>query len=143
MVSPASGGPPDDRAAWPGDDLMLRVGTDLLSVADVEAAIGAHADRYLRRVYTEGELEDCQGSAQRLAARFAAKEAAIKVLRPVARAVPWREIEVRRDPGGWVQLHLLGSAAALAREEGLDGWAVSLAHEREWVTAVVIAEATT
>jgi holo-[acyl-carrier protein] synthase len=122
---------------------MLRVGTDLLSVADVEAAVAAHGERYLRRVFTARELDDCAGAPERLAARFAAKEAAIKVLRPADRAVPWREIEVRRDPAGWVGLHLFGSAAALAEEQGLGGWAVSLAHERELATAVVIAEATT
>jgi holo-[acyl-carrier protein] synthase len=122
----------------------VRVGIDLVSVETVAESIRTHADHYLQRVYTERELSDCRTaegvSAERLAARFAAKEATLKVLRPREEGISLREIEVRRDPAGWVDLALDGPAAALATEAGVTGLAVSLTHEDGYASAVVIAE---
>ena len=124
----------------------IRVGTDLCSVRDVEASVEAFGDRYLRRVYTEHELEYCgrdpQRSAERLAARFAAKEAVVKVLRPREARPEWKSIEVRRDPDGWCELSLTGTAARLAREQAIDSLAVSLSHEAGLANAVVVATLT-
>jgi holo-[acyl-carrier protein] synthase len=126
--------------------MHLSVGIDLVSVESVEASIRTHASRYLQRVYTEREVADCGGELavdpERLAARFAAKEATLKVLRPVDGGVPWRSIEVRRDPAGWVELELSGAAAELAAEHGLDRFVVSLSHEGGLASAVVVATGT-
>lgn len=122
----------------------VRVGIDLVSVQSVEESVRTHGERYLDRVYTERELSECSTSAgvdiERLAARFAAKEAALKVLRPHGEGVSWRAIEVRRDPLGWVDLELTGQAAALAAEAGLTHFAVSLTHEAGFASAVVVSE---
>ena len=124
--------------------MPLRVGIDLVSVEEVREAIREHGARYLERLFTPGELRDCgqngEPEPERLAARFAAKEATLKVLRPGDQAVPWADIEVMRDPTGWVALELTGAAAALARDQGLDGFALSISHERGFATAVVVAE---
>jgi holo-[acyl-carrier protein] synthase len=121
----------------------VRVGIDLVSVSSVQEAIRLHAKSYLERVYSERELQDCrlsQGIApERLAARFAAKEATLKVLRPADDAVPWHAIEVLRDPSGWVELRLSGGAAALANAAGLTEFSVSLTHEDGMAAAVVVA----
>jgi holo-[acyl-carrier protein] synthase len=118
-----------------------RVGIDLASVSDVREAVAAHGDRYLQRVYTARELADCAGDPARLASRFAAKEAAIKVLRPRRdSALPWSDIEVVRHPDGWTELHLAGSAAARAEHEGLATFSVSVSHEGDTACAVVLAE---
>jgi len=121
----------------------MRVGIDLASVASVRESIGDHGDRYLQRIYTEAELHDCRSAegfvAERLAARFAAKEAALKVLRPREDAIPWHDIQVVRDPSGWVGLTLSGAAARLAAEQGLGELALSISHEAGFATAVVIA----
>jgi holo-[acyl-carrier protein] synthase len=120
---------------------VLRVGTDLVRVASIEAAIAEHGDRYLRRLFTERELADCAGAPERLAARYAAKEATLKVLRPGPDdSVPWAEIEVVRNSAGWVELSLSGAAARLAAVSDLGGFAVSLTHEADYASAVVIAE---
>jgi holo-[acyl-carrier protein] synthase len=121
----------------------VRVAIDLVSVASVRDAIQLHADRYLRRVYTEQELADCSGVSgapdpTRLAARFAAKEAAMKVLRAGDTGLSMRSIEVRRSPDGWVDLALSGMAADLARERGLSGFALSVSHEDDYAAAVVV-----
>src|SRR3954451_1244370 len=95
--------------------MASRVGIDLTSASGVREAVAAHADRYLQRVYTAQELLDCGGDPARLAGRFAAKEAAIKVLRPSSdTALPWSDIEVLRSPEGWTELRLAGSAATYA-----------------------------
>jgi holo-[acyl-carrier protein] synthase len=120
--------------------VAIRVGIDLVSVAEVAESVREHGDRYLERIYTERELDDCGGDHERLAARFAAKEAAIKALRPGDEAVPWREIEVVRAPSGAVELALHGRAAALAAEALVLGFAVSLTHQSGLASAVVIAE---
>ncbi|MGA8365568.1 MAG: 4'-phosphopantetheinyl transferase superfamily protein [Solirubrobacteraceae bacterium] len=124
--------------------MAIRVGTDLVSVESVRESINTHASRYLERVYTERELSDCRSETgvdpQRLAARFAAKEAALKVLRPADEAVPWLSIEVRREPSGWVELELTGAAAALALDAGMSELALSISHEGEFASAVVIAD---
>lgn len=126
------------------DVVTLRVGTDLVSVETVRDSIEAHAEHYLARVYTPREVEDCSSSGEldpeRLAARFAAKEAALKVLRPREEGIPWNTIEVRRDPSGWVELALSGPAAALAADAGVSEMSLSIAHEGDFATAVVVAE---
>jgi holo-[acyl-carrier protein] synthase len=122
---------------------------DLVAVADVRDSVCAHADRYLTRIYSPRELADCSGqppevAAERLAARFAAKEAAMKVLRQGGEdadpAIPWKAIEVVRDPSGAPELAFSGRAAELAREAGIGTIAVSLTHERTYAAAVVVAE---
>lgn len=126
--------------------MALRVGTDLVAVADVRASIDAFHSRYLDRVFTAGELADCalpggDHDAARLAARVAAKEAVFKALRPQDDALPWTSVEVRRGPGGAPELRLTGPAGVLAERAGIDTLAVSLAHEGGLATALVVAEA--
>jgi holo-[acyl-carrier protein] synthase len=124
--------------------LSWRVGTDLCSVSAVADSVSCFGQRYLGRIYTEDELAYCLAApgqaAQRLAARFAAKEATIKVLRPRGFWPDWRTIEVRKDPGGWCDICLTGSAARLAAEEGIVGFDVSVSHENDLASAVVIAQ---
>ncbi len=99
-----------------------------------------HGQRYLERVYTVQELHDCGGDPRRLAERFAAKEAAMKVLRRADESIPWRSIEVRRMAGGAPSLELSGPAADLAHEQGIATLTVSLARGKESAAAVVLAE---
>jgi holo-[acyl-carrier protein] synthase len=124
--------------------LSLRVGLDLVSVETVRDSLDTHGRHYLDRVYSEREVADCRGPAgidpERLAARFAAKEAAFKVLRVGDEAIAWTDVEVLRDPAGWVGLSLSGRAATLAEAAGISELALSLTHERGCAAAVVVAE---
>ena len=121
----------------------IRVGADLVMVSQVEDSIATFGDRYVRRVYTEHEIDSCGGPpsvvSAGLAARFAAKEATIKVLRPIGHRPDWRSIEVRRHDGGWCSMSLSGYAAELATQAGLGELAVSLTHEEGIAGAVVVA----
>jgi holo-[acyl-carrier protein] synthase len=126
---------------------MNRVGIDAQSVSDVTDALQEFGERYRRRVFTLREYQDCAAPgtvpsriAEGLAARFAAKEATLKVLRVTERVPPWTDIEVVREPGGWTSLRLSGLAAAIADESGLRDFSVSLSHTAELAVAVVTAD---
>ena len=124
--------------------MAIHVGLDLVSVAQVQATLdGPLAARYLARIYTETELGDCRTAEgidpQGLAARFAAKEATLKVLAE-ADGVPWRDIEVERAPSGAVRLLLHGLAAQRAADVGVVDLALSVTHEDGFAAAVVIAD---
>jgi holo-[acyl-carrier protein] synthase len=124
--------------------MALRVGIDLVATDAVRDSIASHGDRYLDRIYSAHELSDCSSATavdpERLAGRFAAKEATFKVLRVGDEAVGWRDVEVRRHPSGWVELLLSGQAATLAGEAGISDLALSLSHDQGFAAAVVVAE---
>jgi holo-[acyl-carrier protein] synthase len=131
----------------------VRVGVDLVPVVDVADSVERFGRRYLERVFTPHEVECCRHttaragrapgySAESLAARFAAKEATLKVLRPEGWRPDWRSIEVRRTGGGWCEINLSGRAAALAAEAGIDVLEVSLTHESMVAVAVVVGRCT-
>jgi holo-[acyl-carrier protein] synthase len=124
-------------------ETALRVGADVVSVQQVEESVAQFGSRYLERVYTQHELESSVGRppvrAASLAARFAAKEATFKVLRPVGHQPDWRSVEVRRHPSGWCTMALSGHAAVLADQAGIAELAVSLTHEGDIAAAVVVA----
>ncbi|MBE3584092.1 MAG: holo-ACP synthase [Limnochordaceae bacterium] len=125
---------------------MVGVGTDLISVPRVAAAWRRFNRRFLERVYTPAELSYClrgrspEVQAQRLAGRFAAKEATMKSLGVGPGRAPWRQVEVIREPGQAPQVRLHGLAAQRARQLGVGRVWVSITHEREWAMAVAIAE---
>ena len=121
----------------------LRAGTDLVEIAQVTDSIARFGERYLRRIFTDHEIDSCRGEppvvAAGLAARFAAKEATVKVLRPGGAGPDWRSIEVVRHPAGWCDLHLTGEARRLADEAGISKLALSMSHEAGVAGAVVVA----
>lgn len=124
--------------------MSLRVGLDLVEVSTVaESLRGPHREHYLDRVYTDREVASCEGISgeiepERLAARFAAKEATIKALPGAAEGVPPIQIEVVPDPSGGVSLELHGRAAELFAELGSAEIALSLAHEGSFAAATVV-----
>jgi holo-[acyl-carrier protein] synthase len=121
----------------------LRVGLDLVHVDDVATMLASRlASRYLARIYTRAEVQDCTDdlgvNAARLAGRFAAKEAVMKVLNVGDRAVPWRSIEIRRGKSGIPTIELHGAAAGIAGAEGISQFLVSVSHEAGYAAAVVV-----
>jgi holo-[acyl-carrier protein] synthase len=122
----------------------LRVGTDIVDVSEVAASLATFGERYLRRIFTPAEVAYCTSGdrdpSTHLAARLAAKEATMKALRPEGDALPWRDIEVVRAPGGWCELRVTGEARALARRASIGSFALSMSHESRYATAVVIGE---
>ena len=120
---------------------MQRIGVDIVEIDRIDQAMQRFGDRFLHRVYTEPEIALCQAKANRLAVRFAAKEAVMKALGTGGKGVSWREIEVLAKPTGEPQIRLYGKAKITASSLGLSEFAVSLSHSREYAVATVIAEA--
>ena len=116
----------------------------MVLVSRVEASLARFGERFLRRVFTDGEIAYATSSphatAERLAARFAAKEATIKALDLVERGIGWRQIEVAREDSGKCRLILHGAARAAADRAGVGELSVSLTHEGDYSAAVVLAE---
>jgi holo-[acyl-carrier protein] synthase len=117
----------------------VRVGCDVIDVGDVEVSLTAFGDRYLRKVFTDSEIDDCRGrnQVQRLAARYAAKEAVIKAFAEPGLAFPWREMEVTRD-GPLPRIRLSGSLAEQARRQGWLSTSLSLSHADCHAMAVLV-----
>ncbi|MEO8841677.1 MAG: holo-ACP synthase [Kofleriaceae bacterium] len=113
---------------------MLSVGIDLIQVSRISASIDAFGERFLARVFTPAEVAYARDRPERFAARFAAKEAAKKALE--LDGIAWTDIEVVKQPNGACVLQLHGAALAAARPCEL---ALSLSHEGDFATAVVIA----
>ena len=122
----------------------LCVGVDLVSVPEVTSSLQLHGARYKQRLFTTAEQGDCDrrgvAAAQSYAARFAAKEAVLKILAPDDLQPPWTDIEVVRAPSGACHLNLLGAARQLASAMGLDHWSISLSHQGELAIAMVAAQ---
>ncbi|HEX2987609.1 MAG TPA: holo-ACP synthase, partial [Chloroflexota bacterium] len=116
--------------------MVLETGIDIIEIRRIEEAISRHGARFLDRVYTQGEIRQCRGKAESLAARFAAKEAAFKAL---GERVGWREVEIQRERSGKPRVLLHGRAAEVADRLGLRSWSVSLSHSREDAVAMVVA----
>lgn len=124
--------------------MVVGLGTDLIEIERIAQSVERFGDRFLRRVYTPGEIAYCmrkKTSAESLAARFAAKEAAAKALGTgISRGVSWLELEVVREPGRAPQLRLSGRAAEWAERLGVKGSALSLTHSKGLALAVVVLE---
>lgn len=125
----------------------LRVGIDTVEVAGVEASMAAFGARFERRLFTAHEREAAgrvpARRAERLAARFAAKEAVIKALDLGEAGIGWRDIELCSAADGAPTLQLHGAVAARAAAAGLHEFAVSLSHDGGQACAVVVALCTT
>jgi len=124
--------------------MIVGTGIDIAEVPRIAESIARFGERFLRRVYTEGEIRYCDSKANRVeryAARFAAKEAAMKALGTGwNRGVRWRDIEVVRQPGGRPTIRFHGKAAEIAAQLGANNVALSLSHTPEQAIASVILE---
>jgi holo-[acyl-carrier protein] synthase len=124
--------------------MIVGMGIDLTEVARIEAAIARHGRAFLERVFTPAEILYCdshQHPGERYAARFAAKEAAMKALGTGwRRGVRWIDIEVANLPGGRPTLRLHGRTKELADEQGVRNIALSITHTSGFAMVQVIFE---
>jgi holo-[acyl-carrier protein] synthase len=115
------------------------IGIDIIEISRIERAIARWGEHFLRRVYSDLELNLYRGKPASLAARFAAKEAVVKALgRPPG--ISLRQIEVLSGPGGKPVVILHAAAYRHACQLGLNGFAVSLSHSREQAIAMAHGE---
>ena len=120
---------------------IVGTGLDATEIARIADTTERYGERFIRRVFTEGEIAYCRARrdfASSFAARFAAKEAAMKALGTGhSRGVFWTGIEVVRR-GGPPQLRFHGGAAARMASLGATSALVTLTHSRELAIAHVL-----
>mgnify|MGYP001427477721 CR=1 FL=1 len=121
--------------------MILGLGIDLCPVDRIRDVIERQGDAFLSRVYTPAERDYATGAMRfdRLAARWAAKEAAIKALGGVS-GIDWHDLCVVNADSGAPSLVLAGGAAARARQMGVTNILLSLSHAGGQAVAVVILE---
>ncbi|MFZ0590109.1 MAG: holo-ACP synthase [Bryobacteraceae bacterium] len=124
--------------------MILGIGSDLAEVDRIEQSFEKYGQRFLNRVYTAREVAYSlrkKNYAERLAARFAAKEAGMKAIGTGwHRGVTWRDFEVVNEPSGRPTLRLSGAAATIAAQLGVTSISLSLTHTSTVAMAVVILE---
>ena len=124
--------------------MIVGSGIDIAEVPRIRRALERFRDRFLQRIFTAEEIRYCDSKANRIeryAARFAAKEAAMKALGTGwNHGVRWRDCEVVRMPGGRPTMTFHGRAAEFAARLGVRNVAVSLSHTEEQAIAQVILE---
>jgi holo-[acyl-carrier protein] synthase len=133
------------------------IGVDIVQLARIRCAVETYGERFLNRIYTPREIEQCEAAPdERLrcyATRFAAKEAAFKAFRDdpasderaaspgeAGRALGWHDFEVITDADGAPSLALSGRAAEVSGRLGISRIHLSLSHTRVSASAIVVAE---
>ena len=124
--------------------MILGTGVDMCEVDRIRESVERFGERFLKRVFTEGEVQYCDRKANRFesyAARFAAKEAGMKALGTGwSQGVRWRDIEVVRPKGQRPTIQFHGQAATIAQKLGTRNVALSLTHTSAQALAHVILE---
>lgn len=123
--------------------MICGLGTDLTEIPRIRAAYARWGERFLKRVFTEEEIEYClrrRDPAPHLAARFAAKEAGAKALGTgIARGVGWKQIYVTRERGQAPQVRMVERAAERLARYGEGATAhITLTHSGDWAQAFVV-----
>lgn len=122
--------------------MVLRQGVDISSVRRMQQAIERHGKRFIQRIFTPAEAAYCETKRMKYehyAARFAAKEAAMKAFE-VRREnrYRFREIEVRRAPTGKPGIYMSEISRKRFRVPDNCQLELSMAHEREFAIATVL-----
>ena len=124
--------------------MIVGTGVDITEVKRIQAAVERFGQRFLKRVFTPAELRYCMAkpnTSERLAARFAAKEAGMKAIGTGLRhGITWQDVEVVRLPGQRPMVQFHGKAAEFAARLGCKRTHLSLSHTKEQAIAYVILE---
>jgi holo-[acyl-carrier protein] synthase len=126
---------------------VVGTGVDLVECARIQRSIDRFGDRFLHRVFTDGEIEysmSMKFPARHLAARFAAKEAVSKAFGTgIGKVMGWRDIDVQKKTSGEPFLVLSGPAQDLAAQRGITSALITLSHTEHHAMAAVVLEGTT
>jgi holo-[acyl-carrier protein] synthase len=124
---------------------VIGIGVDLVECSRIQHSIDRFGDRFLRRVFTEGEVAysmSMKFPARHLAARFAAKEAVSKAFGTgIGKAMGWRDIDIQKKPSGEPFLAFSGPAEDLAKRRGVVNALITLSHTDHLAIACIVLEA--
>jgi len=120
--------------------MILGVGIDIIEIERVQKSIDEYGDHFLKKIFTEKELEYCLSKSnkyQHLAARFAAKEAVYKALATGwHESLSWQSIEISNEPNGLPVVNLHGELNKFLTDE--ESLRISMSHSRDYVACVAI-----
>jgi holo-[acyl-carrier protein] synthase len=121
---------------------VLGIGVDLVECERIQRSMDRFGDRFLHRVFTDGEIEysmSMKFPARHLAARFAAKEAVSKAFGTgIGKAMGWKNIDVRKKPNGEPFLIFSGPAQELAAKRGVTSALGTLSHTEHHAMACIV-----
>ncbi len=127
--------------------MKIFLGNDIVEIERVREVFGKYGKKFLGKTFTEPEinysLSNLKLAPQRLAVRFAVKEAVSKALgvginKPGwNRGINWKDVEVERDKNGAVNINLYGRAKDLEKKFNITDWSVSISHSHTDAMAVV------
>src|SRR5512139_215581 len=124
--------------------MIAGIGVDIVDVSRVAKLLERYGDRFLRRVFTDPEAKYAMGGAnraERLAGRFAMKEAVMKALGTgKSQGILWRDVETVRGPMGRPVVRLHGQAVRWLRYRGGGNVHASITHDGGKAVAFVILE---
>ncbi len=117
----------------------MKIGIDIVKVSRIRQLLEKYGDKFLKRVYTEKEIEQCSKKGyfiESLAGRFAAKEAVLKALGTgKAIGIRWRDVEILDTGHKPPEVNLYGIPREKLGERHIE---ISISHEREFAIAVCI-----
>jgi holo-[acyl-carrier protein] synthase len=123
---------------------VIGIGVDLVECARIQRSIDRFGDRFLHRVFTDGEIEysmSMKFPARHLAARFAGKEAVSKAFGTgIGKAMGWRNIDIQKKESGEPFLIFSGPAKELAAKRGVTSALITLSHTEHHAVACVVLE---
>ena len=136
---------PSMAAARALDELNARsmstgVGVDLVDVGMLKELLCSGRAAFLDTGWTETEQRDARGSPERLAGRWAVKEAVMKAFGRGLGDIDPRHIEVVVGSNGAPEVRLHGSAVVAAQQAGVETVKVSMSHEQGWAVGFAVAE---
>ncbi len=122
---------------------IIAHGIDLVDFERIEQMASRHRKRFLDRVFTEAEQAYAAGSRnkyEKLAGRFAAKEAVLKLLGTGWKGkIAWTDIEVTNRPGGRPEVCISGEVKAIADKMGIKHISISITHTANFAIASAVA----
>jgi holo-[acyl-carrier protein] synthase len=123
---------------------IVGIGVDFIEVSRIQHSLERFGDRFLHRVFTDGEIEysmSMKFPARHLAARFAAKEAVSKAFGTgIGKAMGWRDIDVRKKPSGEPFLVFEGGAKEMSNMRGVTQPLITLSHTDHHAVAMIVLE---
>ena len=123
--------------------MIKGIGTDILSIQRIENILEADHDLFIKKVYTQNQVNQAQNRKNRtafLADRFAGKEAVFRCLGVSGNCVRLNEIEILADEQGKPNVTLYHNAKKIADEKGISSIVISLSYETDYVVAFATAE---
>ncbi len=119
--------------------MIAGLGVDIVEISRIKNALTRWKDAFLRRIFTENEINYSRGkksSYQHFAARFAAKEAVLKAIGDSSiQRIEWHNIEVLNDEFGKPTIRLSGEAKRIKEDRKISEIIISMSHTRTYAVA--------